>query len=301
MTVEAVAARVEEPAPGADAFVYVDLLTQCLDAGVLMADAAGRILHCNGSLASIFGADPEDIVRLGRDGFIDRVAALAVNPPPMVRERRLIPTAAKVACEEIEIREPRSVIRWVARAFSAPVATEIVVCTDVTTEIDLADAYQQIAVTDVLTGLANRRGIDQHLRREAARAQRHGHRLSFVMADVDHFKRVNDRWGHGAGDDVLRRVSRAISQSLLTSDVAARWGGEEFLVVLADADVEGARQCAERIRSAVDNLTIPRIGHVTISAGVAELANGEDLGAALLRADQFLYKAKGEGRNTVRG
>jgi len=229
------------------------------------------------------------------------VAALAVNPPPLVRERRLIPTGAKVACEEIEIREPRSVIRWVARAFSAPMPTEIVVCTDVTTEIDLADAYQQIAVTDVLTGLANRRGIDQHLRREAARASRHGHRLSFVMADVDHFKRVNDRWGHGVGDDVLRRVSRAIAQALRTSDVAARWGGEEFLVVLADAGVEGARLCAERIRSAVDNLTIPRIGHVTISAGVAELASGEDLGAALLRADQFLYQAKAEGRNTVRG
>jgi len=142
-------------------------------------------------------------------------------------------------------------------------------------------------VTDTLTGLANRRGIDQHMRREVARVLRHGYRLSFVLLDIDHFKKVNDRFGHGMGDEVLRRVADTMSRTLRASDLAARWGGEEFLVVLTDTGLDGARMCAERIRAAVEALSLPRVSHVTISAGVAELTSGEDLSVALLRADDW--------------
>jgi len=101
------------------------------------------------------------------------------------------------------------------------------------------------------------------------------------------------------GDEVLRRVSESMGRTLRASDMAARWGGEEFLVVLTDTGLEGARMCAERIRAAVEALSLPRVSHVTISAGVAELTAGEDLSVALLRADEMLYKAKASGRNCV--
>lgn len=284
-----------------EGFHYLGALTECMDAGVLIVDAEREVVLCNTSLAALFGLTVEEVTRLGLEPFMEHVCQSVVNPPLVVRERKLIGDSGQVVCEEFEIREPRSVVRWVARSFNVPQGTQIVVCTDITTEIDFAEAYQQLALTDSLTGLVNRRGIDQHLQREAARARRHGHQLSFGLLDVDYFKRVNDRFGHGAGDDVLRRVARSLAALLRAGDVAARWGGEEFLVMLVDTGIDGARRCAERLRGAVESLTIPDVGQVTVSVGVAELAPNEDLSRALLRADELLYRAKAEGRNCVRG
>jgi diguanylate cyclase (GGDEF)-like protein len=295
------ALQILETDDGSKSSLYLEMLTGCLDAGVLITDVDGKIVLCNASLAAIFGLTVEQVMGMGLGRFLEHVCTSAVNPPAVVRDRQLMPEAGRVVCEEFELKEPRSVIRWVTRSFTAPIRTQIVVCTDITTDVDLASTYQQLAVTDVLTGLSNRRGIDQHLRREASRAMRQKHELAFALLDVDFFKRVNDRWGHGVGDDVLRRVARAISVTLRASDIAARWGGEEFLVMLVDTGLAGARLCAERIRVAIEGMNIPRVGRVTLSAGVSELAVGEDLSLALLRADQFLYKAKGDGRNCVRG
>jgi diguanylate cyclase (GGDEF)-like protein len=292
--------RASLPPPAVPPAHYLALLTEALDAGVLILDADRTIVHCNDAFGAIFGLSPSAILAMGYEGLIDRIRGAAVSsvaglghPPPSDGEPR-------TTCLEFETREPRSVIRWLSRSFVAPEHAEVIVCTDITTEVDLALAYQKLAVTDPLTGLANRRGVEQHMRREVARVMRHGYRLSFVMLDIDHFKRVNDRFGHSMGDEVLRRVAESVGRTLRTSDVAARWGGEEFLVVLTDTGLDGAGMCAERIRSAVDALDIPRVGNVTISAGAAELARGEELSITLLRADELLYQAKAAGRNCVR-
>ena len=278
---------------------YLSLLTESLDAGVLILDASHAIVHCNDALGAMFGLPTAQIHKLGYDGFVERIRSMTLALPADLSVPPDAGADARTACHEFETRDPRSVIRWVSRTFLSPEPAEVIVCTDITTEVDLAAAYQRLAVTDTLTGLANRRGIDQHMRREVARVLRHGYRLSFALLDIDHFKNVNDRFGHGVGDEVLRRVAEAMGRTLRASDLAARWGGEEFLVVLTDTGLEGARMCAERIRTAVEALDVPRAGHVTISAGVAELNPGEDLSVALLRADEMLYKAKGAGRNRV--
>jgi len=278
---------------------YLSMLTESMDAGVLILDADRSIVHCNEALGAMFGLPAAQISRLGYEGFVERIRSMTLTLPA---ELGLPPEAgmdARTACHEFETRDPRSVIRWVSRTFLSPEPSEVIICTDITTEVDLAVAYQRLAVTDALTGLANRRGIDQHMRREVARVLRHGYRLSFALLDIDHFKNVNDRFGHGVGDEVLRRVAESIGRTLRASDLAARWGGEEFLVVLTDTGLDGARMCAERIRAAVEALSLPRVSHVTISAGVAELTSGEDLSVALLRADEMLYKAKASGRNCV--
>ena len=163
-----------------------------------------------------------------------------------------------------------------------------------------------LARHDPLTGLANRRDFMVRAEAQCAAARRYGRPLSVLMIDLDHFKAVNDRYGHAAGDDVLRFIAAVFSLEVRSTDVCARVGGEEFAVVLAETGLEGGLQMAERIRQAVAASPVisERVPHplrVTISVGVAASAKGATSLDALLRdADQALYRAKAEGRNCVR-
>jgi diguanylate cyclase (GGDEF)-like protein len=164
---------------------------------------------------------------------------------------------------------------------------------------DYVSSLSRLALTDQLTGLANRRGGQEALAREVARSRRTGAKLSFALFDLDHFKRLNDLRGHAAGDMVLREFGRILLASLRASDVAIRWGGEEFLIVLPEVTLEGARTLAERVRSSLAGLDFGPAGRVTTSAGVSELQPNEDADAAIARADARLYEAKTAGRNLV--
>ncbi|MGH7298064.1 MAG: GGDEF domain-containing protein [Polyangiaceae bacterium] len=171
---------------------------------------------------------------------------------------------------------------------------------------DLDEALQrnlyESATRDPLTQAANRRSFDDALARELAFAGRHGRALSVVVFDVDHFKRVNDSHGHPAGDHVLRRLAQIVSANIRGEDLFARVGGEEFALLLRDIDGEGARQCAERLRSAVESAAFEQDGAlipVTISAGVATRVVGSTPEAIVKEADGRLYEAKQAGRNRV--
>ncbi|MFP5502288.1 MAG: GGDEF domain-containing protein, partial [Candidatus Sericytochromatia bacterium] len=156
------------------------------------------------------------------------------------------------------------------------------------------------SLRDPLTGLLNRRTLDDALMRMVAFARRSGHPLSLLMLDLDHFKRVNDTHGHEAGDAVLKAFASVLSGSLRASDMAVRYGGEEFLAVLPDTGTDAALGVAEKLRRAVENLAIPMgeaVVRPTVSIGVATLAAGESGEALIGRADRALYRAKGEGRN----
>jgi diguanylate cyclase (GGDEF)-like protein len=160
-------------------------------------------------------------------------------------------------------------------------------------------ALSRLALTDPVTSLANRRGGEEAFAREVSRARRGGTPLSLVLFDIDHFKHINDRAGHAVGDRVLRDISDILSGSQRGSDLAMRWGGEEFLVLLPDVGLSGARAFAERVRENVQNMAVGEAGRITVSAGVAELQEDEDAAAALARADAGLYRAKAAGRNRV--
>lgn len=160
-------------------------------------------------------------------------------------------------------------------------------------------ALSRLALTDPVTGLANRRGGEEALVREVSRARRTGAPLSLVLFDIDRFKNINDQAGHAVGDRVLRGISEILSASQRGSDLAMRWGGEEFLVLLPDVGLAGARIFAERVRENVQNLAVQDAGRITVSAGVSELIGEEDPAVALARADANLYRAKAAGRNRV--
>jgi diguanylate cyclase (GGDEF)-like protein len=153
-------------------------------------------------------------------------------------------------------------------------------------------ALSEVVVKDVLTGLLNRRGGSEALVRESARVDRGGSRLSVALFDVDQFKRINDENGHAVGDQVLAEVGRVIARLQRASDIAIRWGGDEFLVLLPNIDEEGARAFAERVRSALERVQLPNVWGVSISVGTTEMGVGESIQDTIGRADQLLYKAK---------
>jgi len=164
--------------------------------------------------------------------------------------------------------------------------------------------------TDVLTGWHNRRYLAVRIKEELARARRDGSKLVCLMLDIDHFKQVNDTWGHAAGDAVLRELAQRIEMQVRASDVAARYGGEEFVVLLPNTDVSSASKLAERIRKEIvaSPITLPCGEFVTITAsiGIAQVSPGANekdlktLGDSLIaRADVALYAAKSAGRDRV--
>jgi diguanylate cyclase (GGDEF)-like protein len=163
------------------------------------------------------------------------------------------------------------------------------------------DAMAFDSLHDPLTGLANRRNFDLWITDATSRQKRFMQPLAILALDLDHFKRINDTYGHDVGDQVLIRVAEVLRTTLRECDFAARFGGEEFIVVLPQTPVEGATLVAERIRRAIQEMTIhaqTETLHCTVSIGIS-LVIGQAVEFALKSADQALYRAKEAGRNCV--
>jgi diguanylate cyclase (GGDEF)-like protein len=167
----------------------------------------------------------------------------------------------------------------------------------------LYQRMEQISITDGLTGLYNHRYFKKRLENELVRAQRYNHSLSLVFFDVDHFKNYNDTLGHPAGDVALKTVAHILKSSIRKSDIAVRYGGEEFCVILPEGDIQSAFNFAERLRKQIESYHFAKEevqpnGKLTISLGVASFPNNADSPKQLInKADAALYNAKGTGRN----
>ncbi len=157
--------------------------------------------------------------------------------------------------------------------------------------------HDRLARYDPLTTLLNRRGFDERLEAAIHSAQRRGSPLSVIAIDVDHFKTVNDRHGHHVGDAVLRSLGSTLQSWFRETDIVARMGGEEFIVVAVDTDLAQTRILAEELVRHVSSIAFPVTGSITISCGVSKLIDGESTDVSLKRADRALYRAKSDGRN----
>jgi diguanylate cyclase (GGDEF)-like protein len=156
-----------------------------------------------------------------------------------------------------------------------------------------------LATTDSLTGIANRREFMRILENGVDRVKRYGVPLSVAMYDLDHFKRVNDTFGHAVGDSVLQAVTALVKENIRTTDVAARWGGEEFMVLMPQSNINAAREAAEKLRLAIATHRFAEANELTASFGVAAFESHDDLNSLLKRVDDALYRAKELGRNRV--
>lgn len=170
---------------------------------------------------------------------------------------------------------------------------------DITDRKRLAADLERAAMHDPLTGAWNRRRFQQALAEASARLERYGRPYVLALVDIDHFKRFNDRYGHQAGDDVLCMVARTLSERLRRSDAMARWGGEEFSLLLTETDAATAARVLDDLRRAVEAGVPGADGRVTVSIGYGQAAAGEGEEALFRRVDVALYRAKAEGRNRV--
>ena len=220
-----------------------------------------------------------------------------------------IPVIFVTALDEAE-EEAKGLEAGAVDYVTKPIAPAVVLAR-VKTHVELKrlrDRLEQMSTTDGLTGIANRRGFDACFAREWQRAVRMRSPLSLIMADIDHFKTFNDRYGHAVGDACLCKVAQAVAGTAARpADLVARYGGEEFIVLLPDTDVSGAMVLAEEMRRRVAALGIVHsacdddevVGRVTISLGAATRVpeSGDDPAGLILRADEALYWAKEHGRD----
>jgi diguanylate cyclase (GGDEF)-like protein len=159
--------------------------------------------------------------------------------------------------------------------------------------------FRRQSQKDTLTGVWTRAYLEEAARQEISRQQRYGHAVSLVMIDIDHFKQINDRFGHAMGDRVLVEFCQVAQKCIRATDILGRWGGEEFLLILPNTDSAHATELAERIRNALERHAFPAAQRITASFGLSLLLDGEDWEAWLQRADMMLYRAKAAGRNRV--
>jgi len=249
---------------------------------------------------------------INRRGLILRrqaTAGLALQQP--VRPSAGGPVVAMEALIPFQVRAPGWGVLLLRRAGGEGFTTEEMsvvgeLARVVQLHIDQAAAAVKLrrsAEIDALTGTMNRRTIDIWIERTFAEAERSGRPVSVLFIDLDHFKSVNDRFGHGCGDDCLRAVSTALRSVLSDADMFGRYGGEEFITVLPGRDGAEARAVGERMRTAVENCEVRHEGQrvrLTVSIGIATRQRGEDTpAAAIARADKALYAAKRQGRNCV--
>ena len=166
-------------------------------------------------------------------------------------------------------------------------------------DITAKKEVERLSEIDKLTGIYNRRKLDEYMESELNRAKRYHQPLSFMILDIDHFKNINDTYGHPVGDSTLQTLAKILTDNLRKSDILGRYGGEEFLIICPETDNNQTALLAEKLRACVENTLFDDIKNMTISIGVAEFKGENTVKELLSRADRALYQAKHNGRNCV--
>ncbi len=258
-------------------------------------------VSCSAETGRILGCDPLDLHRFG--DLLDRITE------PI--DRSQVEHAWRDALRGLRfdithrVRGPAGAQRWVRHRARIDFNTQgtpvraLGTLHDITTLKVQELRLEQLASIDALTGVANRRRLDERLNESFLQMRRSGRTFTLIMLDIDHFKQINDEHGHPAGDGVLTQLARLLAQGCRATDLVARFGGEEFVVLVPEPrDAEEGPHLAERLRRAVEAASFGTLGHITISLGVSEShPDDADEHAVLARADHAMYEAKSLGRN----
>ncbi len=274
-------------------------------AGTVVPTVLGNVLATSGWQADVVDPDGSRLVAGrpggGRDGRVQFSAAVDGTP------WRVVVSASQSKLYGL-INGPDRWIPWAALVALTAAGLALIVLVarlarQRTRLTELNGELARLAAVDSLTGLRNRRAIEQHLHDALSAARRHQLPLSLLLVDVDHFKTINDRLGHRVGDAVLAHTAQVLDRALRAEDAIGRWGGEEFLVVLPGADEDGAVRATERLREALAaRQPEEALAHglpVTVTIGVAEWRD-EEMSELVSRADGALYGGKAAGRDTAR-
>jgi diguanylate cyclase (GGDEF)-like protein/PAS domain S-box-containing protein len=280
------------------------LITSSAHDAIVMIDDTGALTYWNEAANKIFGYPREEV--MGRN-FL----ALIVPPHSRYREqyetglKQLATEAGRSAGEavELEIVRKDGCECFVELSLSAVQIRGrwhgIGIARDITDRKRAENNLKLQATTDALTGIANRRLFNSFLDTEMRRAERHRLPLAVMIMDIDHFKQINDAYGHQVGDGVLVELTRLVSEKIREHDFFARWGGEEFVILSPNCDAANMRLLAEKLRVAMETHAFTDISRVTCSFGLTEYCTGESAEDFIGRADAGLYRAKENGRNRV--
>ncbi len=278
-------------------------ITQMAANAIVMIDAGGAVSFWNPAAERMFGFSAEEAIGMDMhriivpqrlcDDFLKGFARFTeTGEGPVVGKTLEMPARKKDGTEfpvELSISGIRTKEQWHA----------VGIIRDISERRQAERKLREYAEKDALTGVLNRRRFYEVLEQEKERAVRYARSLSLVMFDIDHFKAVNDTYGHAAGDRVLRKTASVVSDHIRKGDALGRIGGEEFAVLATEATAESALALAEKIRGAVEMADHDHAGNITISIGVSTYDDGLTLDEFVRRADEALYAAKNNGRNRV--
>lgn len=201
----------------------------------------------------------------------------------------------------VYMQTDRGVNSFIARASQTNNEDGILVTFSDVTDLEREkEHFTELATTDPLTGIYNRKKFNDELEKEIERVKRYRTKLSLIFFDIDHFKRVNDTYGHPVGDTVIQTIAKIVSADTRKGDIFARYGGEEFVILVPENDDGGAFALAEKLRAKIEAHNFSGVGRVTCSFGVADYKEGKDGADLIKRADKALYTAKNSGRNCVK-
>jgi len=235
---------------------------------------------------------PDSAAQVGQY-FADLYAAMAAGtvPPIYHGEREYYRKDGSIMFGELQVIPQVDADGRVVRILG--------VTRDISERRSYEEQLARLAITDPLTGVLNRRHGEQIFTADLAEARRYGPPLTMLMVDIDHFKAVNDTHGHQVGDEVLTELTRRLTANLRPSDVLARWGGDEFVIVMRHCAIADGLIVAEKLRDLVAGAPFDNVGQATVSIGAAELKADDDLASWLARTDAAMYTAKSTGRNAV--
>ncbi len=278
----------------------LEVITSSMGGGLYVIDKKGVINFVNSTACEILGYSREEMIgKVGHDLF--HFHAVDITDCPIYKATT---EGHDYSSDDIFVRKDGSKIdvSVTVRPFflNDALSGAIVVFHDISERKRFEKELYRMSTTDTLTGLYNRRFMTESLTNIKNLVDRYSSTFSVVMIDIDRFKSINDTYGHETGDKVLIEVAKVLRETIRTADVVARWGGEEFLILLPNTNLQGATIVAEKIREQVLSLNITPTPSISISAGVAQYTVGEKIKDLIARADLALYEAKTSGRNCVK-